>query len=132
MIPEELKYSEDHEWVRVDGNKVVIGITHHAQDQLGDIVYVEVPEAGRELTSGEVFGVVESVKTVSDLFSPVSGTVLKSNPSLVESGDSFEPELINRSPYEQGWMIEVEMSDLEALNSLMDHAGYQAFVDSEG
>ena len=131
MIPQDLKYSEDHEWIRSDGNKVVIGITHHAQDQLGDIVYVEVPEVGRELTAGEVFGVVESVKTVSDLFSPVSGKVLKSNPSLVESGDSFEPELINKSPYGEGWMIEVEVSDVEALSALLDHEGYQAVVDSE-
>ena len=132
MIPEELKYSADHEWVRIEGKKATIGITHHAQDQLGDIVFVEVPDVGSELEKGGVFGGVESVKTVSDLFVPVSGKVVEQNKNLVESSDSFEPELINKSPYGDGWMITIEVADESAFNELMDHAAYQALVDSEG
>lgn len=132
MILAELKYSQDHEWVRADGNKVTIGITHHAQDQLGDIVFVELPEVGRELTKGETFGVVESVKTVSDLFAPVSGKVVERNSMLVESEAGFEPETINRSPYQDGWMIVVELSDPEELSSLLDSASYEKFVAEEG
>ena len=131
MIPEDLKYTKDHEWVRVDGTKATIGITHHAQDQLGDIVFVEVPDVGRELSEGETFGVVESVKTVSDLFAPVTGKVVEQNSLLVESNDDFQPEIINSSPYENGWMIVVEVADASVFEGLMDHAAYQALVDSE-
>lgn len=131
MIPEDLKYSEDHEWVRIDGLKATVGITHHAQDQLGDIVFVEVPEVGRELEKGDTFGVVESVKTVSDLFAPVSGKVVKQNEVLVESSSSFAPEIVNASPYDKGWMIVVEVSDESAFDDLMDHVAYKALVESE-
>jgi glycine cleavage system H protein len=132
MILAELKYSEDHEWVKVEGNRVTIGITHHAQDQLGDIVFVELPEVGRELAKGETFGVVESVKTVSDLFAPVSGKVVEANPILQESQPGFEPETVNRSPYQDGWMIVVEMSAADELDSLLDAAAYEKFVAEEG
>lgn len=130
MIPEDLKYTEDHEWVRIDGLRVTVGITHHAQDQLGDIVFVEVPEVGAELEKGDTFGVVESVKTVSDLYSPVSGKVVEHNEKLVESSDSFEPEVINASPYQDGWMMVLEVADESALEGLLDHHAYQAFVES--
>ena len=123
MIPENLKYTEDHEWVRIEGLKATVGITHHAQDQLGDIVFVEVPDVGAELEKGDTFGVVESVKTVSDLYAPISGKV-------VESSDSFEPEIVNSSPYEDGWMIVIEVADESALEGLLDHNAYQALVDS--
>lgn len=131
MVPENLKYTEDHEWVRIDGLKAVVGITHHAQSQLGDIVFVEVPEVGRELEKGDTFGVVESVKTVSDLYAPVSGKVVESNPVLQESGDNFQPEIVNSSPYEDGWMIAIEVSDASAFDGLLEPAAYQAIVDSE-
>lgn len=132
MIPENLKYTEDHEWVRVDGNRATVGITHHAQDQLGDIVFVEVPEVGRELEKGETFGVVESVKTVSDLFAPVSGSVVERNQILDEAGDDFQPEIINSSPYEDGWMVVIEVADASVFETLLDHSGYAAFVENEG
>lgn len=132
MIPEDLKYTEDHEWVRIDGNKVTVGITHHAQDQLGDIVFVEVPEVGRELEKGDTFGVVESVKTVSDLFAPISGKVLERNETLDESADDFQPEIINSSPYKDGWMIVLEVGDESELSDLMDHAAYATFVAENG
>lgn len=130
MIPEDLKYTEDHEWVRIDGLKATVGITHHAQDQLGDIVFVEVPDVGAELEKGDTFGVVESVKTVSDLYAPVSGKVVEQNEKLVESSDSFEPEIVNSSPYGDGWMIVLEVADASAFDDLMDHNAYQALVDS--
>lgn len=131
MIPADLKYSTDHEWVRGDGPVVTIGITHFAQDQLGDIVFVEVPEVGTEFSKGDTFGVVESVKTVSDLFAPVSGKVVESNENLMESSDSYDPELVNREPYEGGWMIKVELSDSGQLGDLLDHQAYAAVVAEE-
>jgi glycine cleavage system H protein len=132
MILAELKYSEDHEWVRVEGQRVTIGITHHAQDQLGDIVFVELPEVGRELTKGDTFGVVESVKTVSDLYAPVSGKVVEVNSVLQESQSSFEPETINRSPYQDGWMIVVEIASADELDGLLDSVAYEKFVAEQG
>ena len=121
--PQELKYSKEHEWVRVDGNKAYISITDFAQDELGDIVFVELPEAGSTLTVNSTFGTVESVKTVSDLFAPVSGTVVEVNGEL---GDS--PELVNSDPYGNGWMIVVEMSNPADLNDLLDASAYEAHV----
>lgn len=132
MILAELNYSEDHEWVRHEGDRATIGITHHAQDQLGDIVFVELPEVGRVLSKGETFGVVESVKTVSDLFAPLSGKVVEVNPVLVESAEGFAPETINGSPYQDGWMLVVEMSSAEELDSLLDAEGYEKFVAEQG
>lgn len=131
MIPEDLKYSEDHEWVRIEGKKATVGITHHAQSQLGDIVFVEVPEVGRELEKGDTFGVVESVKTVSDLFAPVAGKVVERNAVLVESEDDFQPEIVNSSPYKDGWMIVIEVADESDFDDLLDHQAYQTLVDSE-
>ncbi len=132
MILAELKYSEDHEWVKIDGERVTVGITHHAQDQLGDIVFVELPEVGRELAKGDAFGVVESVKTVSDLYAPVSGKVVEVNPVLLESASEFEPETINRSPYDDGWMIVIESSAPSEFTELLDSQGYEKFVAEDG
>lgn len=122
-IPSELKYSEEHEWVRVEGKRATVGITDYAQEQLGDVVYVELPEPGGEVQFLEVFGVVESVKTASDLYAPVSGAVAEINERLTD-----EPELVNGSPYEDGWMIVVEMSAPSELDKLMDDEAYEAFL----
>lgn len=131
MIPEDLRYSKEHEWVRVKNGVAEIGITHFAQDQLGDIVYVELPEAGKKLDRDGTFGVVESVKTVSDLFAPVSGEVVEVNPNLLESGDSFQPELINNDPYGEGWMLRIKIADTAQLDDLLDHSAYAEHVEGE-
>lgn len=122
-FPEDLKYSEDHEWIRVAGDEAYIGITAHAQDQLGDIVYLDVTTIGETLEKGDVFGSVEAVKTVSDLYLPVSGEILELNPAL----DS-EPELVNSDPYGDGWIIKVKISDPGQLAALLSAADYQSFV----
>ena len=113
-IPKELRYSEDHEWIKMEGNKVRIGITAFAQSELGDIVFMELPEVGDEITLGESFGSVESVKTVSELNAPISGKIVEINEEL---GD--EPEFVNESPYEKGWMIVVELSDESQIDNLL-------------
>jgi glycine cleavage system H protein len=123
QIPADLKYSKEHEWVRVDGNRAYVGITHFAQDELGDIVFVELPDVGTDVKANETFGTVESVKTVSDLFAPVSGKVVEVNQQLADS-----PELVNNSPYDEGWMIVVEMSNPAELDDLLDASGYEAFI----
>ena len=125
-FPEDLKYTREHEWARVKGKRVVVGITEFAQDQLGDIVYVELPSVGDEVKKGEAFGVVESTKAVSDLFAPVSGKVVEVNDPLADA-----PETINEDPYEDGWMIVVEASDPRELGDLLDAAGYRKFVEEE-
>lgn len=117
--PNNLKYSEDHEWVKVDGDTVTIGITEFAQSELGDIVFVELPDEGDELEKGEDFGSVESVKTVSELYAPVSGEVIEINEELEDS-----PELVNESPYEEAWMLKIKLSDESQLDELMDAAAY--------
>ncbi len=122
-FPKELRYSEEHEWVRVEGNKAYVGITEFAQSELGDIVFVELPEVGATLKQDEPFGSVESVKTVSELYAPVSGKVVEVNGAL-----ESEPELVNSSPYDKAWMIVVEMSDSSELDKLMDAAKYEAMV----
>jgi len=122
-IPSDLKYSKEHEWVRVEGERATVGITDYAQEQLGDVVYVELPEPETEVQFMEPFGVVESVKTASDLFAPVSGTVAEINERLVD-----EPELVNSSPYGEGWMIVVAMNDPADLGKLMDADAYEAFL----
>ncbi len=132
MVLAELKYTEDHEWVKIEGGRATVGITHHAQDQLGDIVFVELPEVGRELAKGETFGVVESVKTVSDLYAPLSGKVVEANPVLRESEAGFEPETVNRSPYGDGWMIVLELSAPDEVEGLLDSDGYEKFVAENG
>lgn len=121
--PKDLKYTNEHEWVRIDGDVAIIGITSFAADQLGDVVAVELPEEGDKVTKGEVFGSVESVKAVADLFAPVTGTVSRVNTPLNDS-----PEYVNEDPFDEGWMIEVEMSDPEEAEELMDMAAYADFV----
>jgi glycine cleavage system H protein len=122
-FPEDLKYSEDHEWIRVAGDEAFIGITAHAQDQLGDIVYLDITTIGETLDKGEVFGSVEAVKTVSDLFLPVGGEILELNPAL----DS-EPELVNSDPYGDGWIVKIKISDPGQLDTLLSAADYQSFI----
>ncbi|MDA8441044.1 MAG: glycine cleavage system protein GcvH [Peptococcaceae bacterium] len=126
MTPTNLKYTKEHEWVKIDGNKVTIGITDHAQHALGDVVFVELPNVGDTLEEGKPFGVVESVKAVSDVYAPVSGKVITINEALLDT-----PETVNQAPYEAGWMVEVELSDLTQLNDLIDAAAYEAFLKEE-
>jgi len=126
-FPEDLKYSKEHEWVKVDGGIVIIGITAHAQDELGDVVYVEAPEVGSSVDASSTFGVVESVKAVSDLYAPVSGKVIEVNSRLEE-----EPELINTDPYNEAWIIKVEMTDSSELDALLTSEEYSSYVGAEG
>ena len=126
-IPKDLLYTKEHEWIRVDGSKGVIGITHFAQDQLGDVVFVEMPKEGAELNENATFGVVESVKTVSDLYAPVQGKVTAVNKEL-----EAKPELVNQDPHGKGWMIEVELSDPGKLDGLMSAGDYENFVKEQG
>ena len=125
-FPDDLRYTKEHEWCRIQGNRAVVGITDHAQDQLGDIVYVELPEVGDSVKKGESFGVVESTKAVSELFSPVTGKVVEVNDPLSDA-----PETINEDPYEEGWMIVIEPSDPKELDALMDVKAYRAFVEEQ-
>ena len=125
-IPEELRYSEEHEWVAVADGKATIGITDYAQDELGDIVFVELPAVGATVAKAATFGVVESVKAVSDVYAPVSGTVVEVNEQLKQS-----PEVINEDPYGNGWMVRVTMSDATQLDQLMTAEQYRAFVARE-
>lgn len=127
MNPDNLRYSKEHEWARADGGgAATVGVTHFAQDSLGDVVFVELPEAGDEVVQFEKMGEIESVKAVSDLYSPLSGTVTERNERLADS-----PELVNDSPYEGGWMIRVQMSDPAQMDALMSAAEYSALVESE-
>jgi glycine cleavage system H protein len=121
--PSDLHYTRDHEWVRVDGTDATVGITQYAADQLGDIVFVELPEAGRDLEEAKPFGVVESVKAVSDLFAPISGEVTSTNDALAN-----EPELVNRDPYGAGWMVRMTVADPAQLDDLLDGPGYDELV----
>ncbi len=126
-LPKDLKYTKEHEWVRTEGDgSVVVGITDFAQESLGDVVYVELPQEGATVTKNEPFGVVESVKAVSDLYAPVSGTVTEVNDSLVDS-----PEVINEDPYGDAWMIKVELNNPDDLNDLLTAEEYQKFVEEE-
>lgn len=122
-VPSELKYSKEHEWVKVDGNTVTIGITEYAQGELGDIVFVELPEVDDEINEGDTFGSVESVKTVSELYAPVSGKVVESNEELEDS-----PEFVNESPYEKAWMVKVELSDESQLDDLLSADQYKEMI----
>lgn len=124
--PEDLKYTKEHEWVRLEGETAVVGITDHAQDALGDVVYVELPEEGSDVTKDEAFGVVESVKAVSDLYAPVSGNVTEVNDSIVDS-----PEVINEDPYGDAWMIKIESPSEDDLASLLTAAEYDQYVEEE-
>ena len=123
MVPTELHYTKDHEWVRVDGENATVGITAYAADQLGDIVFVELPDPGRELEAFAAFGVVESVKAVSDLFAPIGGEVIETNGALAAS-----PELVNSDPYDDGWLIRLRMADPDQLGELLDAEAYDALI----
>ena len=123
MVPTDLRYTKDHEWVRVEGDAATIGITAYAADQLGDIVFVELPDPGRWLDQSAAFGVVESVKAVSDLFAPVSGDVTEANPDLGRN-----PELVNSDPYGAGWMIKVHVGDQAQVDGLLDAEAYDALI----
>jgi glycine cleavage system H protein len=126
MYPDDLRYTKDHEWVRIKGDRGTVGITHYAQKQLGDVVYLELPEVGRKLKAQETFGTVESVKAVSELLSPVAGEVVEVNAALVQG-----PEKINSDPYGSAWMVALRLSDPAAVKTLMDASAYKAFVESE-
>lgn len=122
-FPAELKYTKDHEWVKIEGNNAVIGITDFAQRELGDIVYIDINTVGEEVSKDDVFGTVEAVKTVSDLFMPVAGTVLEVNDAL-----NNNPELVNSDPYGEGWMVKVTVADLSSVDELLDAEAYKALV----
>jgi glycine cleavage system H protein len=123
MVPAELRYTKDHEWVRVEGDEATVGITAYAADQLGDIVFVELPEVGRSLTQFAAFGVVESVKAVSDLFAPLTGDVATTNGALTGS-----PELVNSDPYGEGWMLRLKLTAPGELDDLLDASAYDALI----
>ena len=125
-FPANLRYTKEHEWARQEGNRVVVGITDYAQKELGDVVFVELPEVGTTIAAMDTFGVVESVKAVSDLYAPVSGTVVEANTVLED-----QPELVNASPYGQGWMVVIEVAHLEELQPLLTATEYQAYVAQE-
>lgn len=126
-IPAELKYSNEHEWIKMDGNIATIGITDHAQSELGDIVYVEVETVDENIVKDEIFGSVEAVKTTSDLFMPISGKIIEFNDKLSEDGED-NPALINEDPYGDGWVIKVEVQDLEELNTLLSAEDYKNLI----
>jgi glycine cleavage system H protein len=125
-FPANLRYTKEHEWARQEGNRVVVGITDYAQKELGDVVFVELPEVGMTIAVMDTFGVVESVKAVSDLYAPVSGIVVEANTVLED-----QPELVNASPYGQGWMVVIEVTHLEELQQLLTATEYQAYVAQE-
>lgn len=124
QVPQQLRYSSDHEWVSLDGTRVRVGITDYAQDALGDVVYVQVPEVGAVVAAGDSFGEVESTKSVSDVYAPVSGTVVAVNEALAGA-----PETLNSDPYGAGWLCEIEVSDASQVEGLLDAAAYQALID---
>jgi glycine cleavage system H protein len=123
-FPNDLKYTKDHEWAKIEGNQVTVGITDHAQSSLGDIVFVELPKVGRDLKTGETFGVVESIKAVSDLYSPVAGKVVAVNDHAVA-----EPSSLNSDPQGSAWLVKIELANSAPLESLMDSASYTSFVE---
>jgi glycine cleavage system H protein len=124
-VPADLKYTKDHEWIRIDGDIAIVGITDFAQDQLGDVVFVEIETEGETLDKGEVFGTVEAVKTVSDLFMPVTGEITEFNEALAD-----DPELVNKKPYDEGWMIKVNISNVTELDELLDAEAYKALIEA--
>jgi glycine cleavage system H protein len=124
-LPENLKYTNEHEWISVDGDVALVGITSFAQGELGDIVFVEIETEGETLDKGETFGTIEAVKTVSDLFMPVSGKIVEVNPALEAS-----PELVNKDPYGQGWLIKISITDASELNELLSAKEYQAMLEA--
>ena len=127
MYPADLKYTKEHEWIKLEGDKGRVGITHHAQQALGDVVFVDLPKPGRRLRQMETFGVVESVKAVSDLYSPASGEVVEANSAL-----EAKPELVNKDCYGAGWMILMKLTDAKEMGTLMDAKAYEAYLAAEG
>lgn len=125
--PSDLKYTKEHEWTRIGDATVVIGVTHHAQEALGDVVYVELPKVGDTITAGKSFGVIESTKAVSELFAPITGKVVKVNDALTN-----DPSVVNTDPYQAGWIAEIEPADRGQLDGLLDVAAYQAHVNAGG
>ncbi len=125
-IPEDRRYTASHEWAKPEGNLIVVGISDFAQESLGDVVFVELPEVGREVEAGEAVAVVESVKTASDIYAPVAGTVVEANEALAE-----EPELVNGDPYNAGWLFKIEPADASAYEELLDAAAYAKVVEEE-
>jgi glycine cleavage system H protein len=124
-IPAKLKYTKDHEWIRIEGSEAYVGITEYAQKELGDIVFIEIETVGEELAREEVFGTIEAVKTVSDMFMPVSGTVLEVNPKL-----ESQPELVNKDPFGEGWMIKVAVKDAAETSELLDAVAYSKLINA--
>lgn len=122
-IPANLKYTQEHEWIRVEGKTAYVGVTDFAQNELGEVVYLDVKTVDETLESGEMFGVIEAVKTLSDLFMPVSGKVIEFNPKLEQT-----PEIVNEDPYGEGWIIKIEMSDLSQLDQLLSAEAYEALI----
>ena len=122
--PTNIKYTSEHEWIRIEGDEAYVGITDYAQDQLGDIVFIDIPSVGETLEQGEVFGTIEVVKTVSDLFLPVAGEVLEQNEALADN-----PELVNHDPYGEGWLIKIKPNDVADVEGLLDAAAYQAGLE---
>ncbi|MGI9624296.1 MAG: glycine cleavage system protein GcvH [Acidimicrobiales bacterium] len=123
-VPEDLRYSSDHEWIRIEGNRIVLGITDYAQDALGDVVFVDVPEVGTAVSIGGSFSEVESTKSVSDIYAPVSGTIVEVNDDLADA-----PERLNEDPYGEGWLCAIELGDASQLDDLLDAAGYRALIE---
>ena len=123
-FPQNLKYTNEHEWIRVEGDIAYVGITDYAQEQLGDIVFVDIPTVGESLEAGEVFGTIEVVKTISDLFLPVAGEVLEQNEALEEN-----PEPVNKDPYGEGWLIKMKPADVKAVEDLLDAEGYKEVIN---
>ena len=122
-FPENLKYTKDHEWIKIEGDTATIGITDYAQGELGDVVFVELPAVGKSLKQHESFGTIEAVKAVSDLYAPVSGSVVETNPELDKTS-----EIVNKDPYNTGWMVKIKFSNPEELAGLLDAAGYKALI----
>ncbi len=124
-LPSELKYTKDHEWIRVNGDSAIVGVTDYAQGELGDVVFIEIETEGEELAKEEVFGTIEAVKTVSDLFMPVAGKVIEVNPLLEDA-----PDLVNKDPYGEGWLIKIEIKDGSELDNLLTAEAYQELINS--
>ncbi|MFP4060678.1 MAG: glycine cleavage system protein GcvH [Bacteroidales bacterium] len=124
-IPQDLKYTKDHEWIKVEGNTAYVGITDYAQNELGDVVFIEIETEGESLEKEEVFGTIEAVKTVSDMFMPVTGKVIEVNPKLEDS-----PDIVNKDPYGDGWMIKIEIADMASIDELLDAKGYEDLINS--
>jgi glycine cleavage system H protein len=127
MIPQDLKYTKEHEWVRIEGDEAVFGLTDHAQGELGDITFVELPQSGREVKQSEAIATVESVKAASDIYAPISGSITEVNSSLEDT-----PETINQSPYKEGWICRVKVADASEQDNLMDAAAYEEYSKKEG